>query len=59
LAIETGIAILVSEKILNKYGFIPNELLNEDYAYVLDKLADEKPEGLVLGEEDKAMGEVS
>jgi hypothetical protein len=50
---------LVSEKILNKYGFIPNELLNEDYAYVLDKLADEKPEGLVLGEEDKAMGEVS
>ena len=52
LAIERDIAIMVSETSLSEYGVTPREVFNQDYVYVLSKLADGQPEDAVLGDED-------
>jgi len=59
LAIDAGIANLVSERSLREYGVSPREVFNQDYALVLDKLIGEHLEDFMLSDMEKAVGDVS
>lgn len=41
---------MISEESLSEYGVRPHEVFNQDYIYVLSKLADGQSEDLILGE---------